>query len=358
MKPVAVSATYKFDLFEFREQALQTASRDPVQASLEERRAAVVANAFTNTPQATDVSKSGSIQAENGPGAAPSDHRKPPLTSQRLVPDLRLVSQPQAPVVPHIQGVLSDAISVVGAVQTSGPSIPPPPIQTAAVSQGGGQASPTDDKTAERSAHSSASPTLQSVVGDAFGHPFLRLDQAARPDVAPAAMTAEDILGTDPPSPSGASLPLSFGGQVASPGGGSPQGTPVPAPFPQQLSAELSALAIAGPDGPVTLHLRPEELGLLHFQLTRTAEGTHIHLTVEQPATLDLLRRHADDLLADLQRAGFGGTSLSYSGSDGRSAAQNQSGPGVDESTDTPSQPAFPAAPLRLPAAGSLDLRL
>lgn len=127
--------------------------------------------------------------------------------------------------------------------------------------------------------------------------------------------------------------------------------------LPPQIAADIAAFAAGLPDGPVTLQLRPDELGLLHFHLTRTAEGTHIHLTVEQPGTLDLLRRHADELLSDLQRAGFAGTSLSYSGAQDENAREGSAARISDDSIEPPPS-AFPTAPPPVTAPGTLDLRL
>jgi len=83
----------------------------------------------------------------------------------------------------------------------------------------------------------------------------------------------------------------------------------------QTVAADLLRIAANAPDRPLTLTLTPEELGTLHFTMSRMAEGMHIHLTVDQPATLDLLRRHADQFLADLRAAGFADATLGFSGS-------------------------------------------
>lgn len=134
-----------------------------------------------------------------------------------------------------------------------------------------------------------------------------------------------------------------------------------PATAQVPLTAEILRLVQTPPDGPVTLTLRPDDLGTLRFEVTQTEHGLHIHLSVDQPQTLDLLRRQGDQLLADLRQAGFAGASLSFAG-DGaqdsppqpRDQPQHSLYPsGTKPALDHPS----PHAP-RIASSGTLDLRL
>lgn len=356
--PVTPLSYLETGLSQVRENGLQTGNRTFAQAALEDRRTVSQANALANGLPKNEGFESGSIQAENRTATARPDHPNVPRTGPQLGHDPRAVPQPLVPVLTDTLRDPPHPTSAVRAVPVSAPLIPPTLIQAGVAPQADARAIPLGDTPREPSARSAEFPASQSAGDKGVGHTVPQLEQTPRPDVTFAAITGEDTPSIDPLSPSPAPVPPSLGGQTVAPGGGPPHGSATLPSVPLQLSSELAAPAAAGPEGPVTLQLRPEELGLLHFQLTRTAEGTHIHLTVEQPATLDLLRRHADDLLADLQRAGFAGTSLSYSGSDGRAPAQSQSAPASDEPTDTSSQPAFSTAPLRMSARGSLDLRL
>ncbi|MBN2629222.1 MAG: flagellar hook-length control protein FliK [Rhodobacteraceae bacterium] len=67
-----------------------------------------------------------------------------------------------------------------------------------------------------------------------------------------------------------------------------------------------------GPDGPIDIALHPEELGQIRFELTTTGNRLHITLFVERPESLDLFRRHINDLMTDIRQSGFGQTSLSF----------------------------------------------
>ena len=131
-----------------------------------------------------------------------------------------------------------------------------------------------------------------------------------------------------------------------------------PAPL---LTAEILRLVRTTPDGPVTLTLRPDELGTLRFEVTQTEHGLHIHLSVEQPQTLDLLRRQGDQLLADLRQAGFAGASLSFAGEGAQDAPpqqRDQPQESLSPSGITPARDNASLHPPRLAPPGTLDLRL
>jgi flagellar hook-length control protein FliK len=136
---------------------------------------------------------------------------------------------------------------------------------------------------------------------------------------------------------------------------------PRPTAAPDLITRQI--LPRIGMPGAVSVTLAPVELGTLQFEVTLKGDMLHLHLVVEQPATLDLLRRQGDQMIAELRQAGFGQASLSFASSDGQSG-QNARG------DDPPPQQARPAAtlstPLRAPdpaprptpTTGSLDLRL
>jgi len=127
------------------------------------------------------------------------------------------------------------------------------------------------------------------------------------------------------------------------------------------LAADVLRLVQTAPNGPVTLTLRPEELGTLRFEMTQTDHGLHIHLAVEQPQTLDFIRRQGDQLLADLRQAGFASATFSFSGGGAQDAPPQQE--------ETPRDAArLPNSPVAhdfrslhqrpSPPLGTLDLRL
>ncbi len=79
-----------------------------------------------------------------------------------------------------------------------------------------------------------------------------------------------------------------------------------------KVTAQIADIARLRPDGPVDLVLHPEELGRLRFEMTQTGDAIRIHLLVERPETLELLRRNADQLLAEMRQNGFSDASMSF----------------------------------------------
>jgi hypothetical protein len=131
--------------------------------------------------------------------------------------------------------------------------------------------------------------------------------------------------------------------------------TPIP------MTDEILRLVQIAPNGPVTLTLRPDDLGTLRFEMTQTDKGLHIHLAVDQPQTLDLLRRQGDQLLADLRQAGFAGASLSFAGGGTQDAPSQHSAQMPDATRPTGSPSAAdhrPTLPSPIASPGTLDLRL
>ncbi len=83
-----------------------------------------------------------------------------------------------------------------------------------------------------------------------------------------------------------------------------------------QNMPDLAAAVARLPDeGPVTVVLAPHELGAVRFEMREQGDRLHVALTVERPETLDILRRHADQLAVEFKQAGFSGATFSFSGS-------------------------------------------
>ncbi|MFD1881699.1 flagellar hook-length control protein FliK [Paracoccus pacificus] len=116
-------------------------------------------------------------------------------------------------------------------------------------------------------------------------------------------------------------------------------------------------------DGSVELILAPEELGSVRFVISQTERGPHLAVTVDRPETLDMIRRHADDLLRDLRDQGLSGAGLSFHHSNNGQGR----GPGAETAQNTGStEPPIAAAPAPVaprqgrpitPGAG-IDIRI
>ena len=204
-------------------------------------------------------------------------------------------------------------------------------------------------------------------------------------DAAAAAAPANSppVTAPTPPPPSAAALDLSARQQPPPPLP-PPPASAAPAEWRVERSFAELAMAAASPaaalqqplagmaasvavaqdaGGRIEVQLAPEELGRVRFELITSGDRMQIHLAVERPESLDLLRRHADQLLQEFRQAGIAGSGLSF-GHWGQGEAQNGR-PAPALSTTAPEIPpaADPlptlAAQLRaLPAGSGLNLRL
>ncbi len=127
----------------------------------------------------------------------------------------------------------------------------------------------------------------------------------------------------------------------------------------QILNAVVQATTVSGPSGDrVEVILSPEELGRVQIDFRSEGGSMRVVLTAERPDTLDLLRRHGDQLVAELRNAGFDGASLSF-GQWGASERQSDDRPQTHFAlrADRPDAgPHVSAHPLAAVRAG-LDLR-
>jgi flagellar hook-length control protein FliK len=146
--------------------------------------------------------------------------------------------------------------------------------------------------------------------------------------------------------------------------------TQTPAPFAlssqtapiaaQQFAAQILPQASAAKTGPIELVLNPAELGHLRFEIHQKGAHLEVVLLAERPETLELLRRHGDQLASEFRNAGFSGASLSFGHWDRRHDGQPPAR-FVANSQDDLSPVALPqqAKPqLRQGDARNLNLRL
>lgn len=124
------------------------------------------------------------------------------------------------------------------------------------------------------------------------------------------------------------------------------------APIIRQVTEGFARLA----DGSVDIRLSPEELGHVRLHMMQSESGLTVHITADRPETLDLMRRHIDQLARDLAEAGYEGAEFSFaegsSDQDGRSAPRS-GGPAAD-----PAETPTAHDPAQAPVADGLDLRV
>ncbi len=142
---------------------------------------------------------------------------------------------------------------------------------------------------------------------------------------------------------------------------------PRPALMPMPVSVQIAEAAGAVGDGRIELTLSPEELGQVRLHLTTNDTSAIVAVSADRIDTLDLIRRHLDDLTRDFRALGYQDVSFQLSHGD-PGPQQRRTDPGNPQThaevPEPPAAPARPAATYR-PAPSSpqhsnagLDLRL
>lgn len=190
---------------------------------------------------------------------------------------------------------------------------------------------------------------------------LLRVADSGTPD-APAP-TRQPPLGADvlpvsqpdaPPDPSATMVAPAAPTAALAPVHAPPEPIRHP-PLPQQIAAALAPAATDQP-GTIDLVLRPDELGSLRFEMRPQGDRLHVVISAERPETLDLLRRSAPELMAELRQSGLQGSTLQF----GQWSQQRSTPPPPQQPEFTPlaDLPLPPHPAPQRPAATGLDLRL
>ncbi|MFN6925703.1 MAG: flagellar hook-length control protein FliK [Tabrizicola sp.] len=180
-------------------------------------------------------------------------------------------------------------------------------------------------------------------------------------------------LGLPDPADEGPALPvMSPAPLMAQPGLPAPQLPAALSSLPHLTAAIIDSLA-RRPDGVTEIALSPAELGQVRLTLQSDADNPArmvVLLSFDRPETMDLFRRHADQLAEALRAAGFTDTRISFGqhgadqtpfGQGGRDQRQDGRPDLKSRSPLLPEQlpDAWPGHPaLRLSTSASLDLRL
>ncbi len=142
-----------------------------------------------------------------------------------------------------------------------------------------------------------------------------------------------------------------------------------PAAAMPQLAAQLIHSLPQRSDGMTEIALSPDELGHVRVTLQTDSQNPDrmiVMLNFERAETLDLFRRHADQLAEALQDAGYSGVNIGFGQSYGNdSSGRADQPPGLPEPDRSDPNPSPPTPSLGLsgdrPAlqpSGTLDLRI
>jgi flagellar hook-length control protein FliK len=200
--------------------------------------------------------------------------------------------------------------------------------------------------------------------------PIAAKTTAIMPDaIIPRQVTEALIVPINDAKPLESALPDKLG--LAAPEFGAPTPAPLAADglitppkgvvassIPSTLTPSIIEMAKSGNDGPLELALSPEELGRVTISIRQEGDFVRVTLSAERPETLDLLRRHAGDLVADLRQSGFSGASLSFGpGDQDQSAKFAESPEDTKDQSQPPASETRPPAPSRSSKGSGMDLR-
>lgn len=111
------------------------------------------------------------------------------------------------------------------------------------------------------------------------------------------------------------------------------------------------------PNQPVEIALSPEELGRVRIVLSHLDAGLIVAISAERPETLDLMRRHIDQLAAEFRQLGYENIGFEFSGGDANSSdhSETENQPLAGQMTDE-SEPKT-LTPVSIQTTG-VDIRL
>lgn len=146
---------------------------------------------------------------------------------------------------------------------------------------------------------------------------------------------------------------------VLAPSAQSGEGSQLRADVHRFPTAQAAQILARHPDQPLEIALNPEELGRVRMSLSTSETAVTMVITTERPETLDLMRRHIDQLAQDLQALGFDKIGFEFrhgqSGDQEEFGTIRQDASADDHNSDDNETPPLPAT--RSATAG-LDLRL
>ena len=159
----------------------------------------------------------------------------------------------------------------------------------------------------EKAAVGQVAPEPAAPKGEAA--PEATAPVARQPDVVPEA-ASRTVRGDDLPAVVAAAadpMAPAAPSQAAPAPAPSAQIAPAESPPVTQVSAAVAGVMTNSSPGTqsVTVHLKPEELGVVRIQVDQTTAGTaHVAIAAERPETLQLLRHDEPNLMRALDQAG------------------------------------------------------
>lgn len=147
---------------------------------------------------------------------------------------------------------------------------------------------------------------------------------------------------------------------------GAARGTVITAPItpmelPRQIATQLANAMPQAGAGQVEISLNPQELGRVRISLSAQDTGLSVAIMADRGETLDLMRRHIDQLAQEFRDLGYGDVSFSFGQSgDGQLQKDSQAGGSHSMDLDKEGSVIKPGVSVHgsVSAAAGLDLRI
>jgi Flagellar hook-length control protein FliK len=124
---------------------------------------------------------------------------------------------------------------------------------------------------------------------------------------------------------------------------------------------QLAEIMVRQADRKIEIALNPEELGRVRMALSKTESGVMVQIFAERPETIELMRRHIDQLAQEFRRLGYDDVGFEFHGGGAESFRQSRA---ETEQTSGGASEDFAPEPVHLlrssaraPSTG-LDIRL
>lgn len=125
----------------------------------------------------------------------------------------------------------------------------------------------------------------------------------------------------------------------------------------RSVGNQMVDVLIRQPGQPVELTLNPEELGRVRISLTTLDSGLSVTIMAERPETLDLMRRHIEQLETEFRQLGYESIGFEFSGDDAHSSEQSDTASPSKSDQKTDVSDANPPSPMSAQTTG-VDIRL
>lgn len=141
------------------------------------------------------------------------------------------------------------------------------------------------------------------------------------------------------------------------------EGSPVRSESARMVAAQLVNALIRAQNNKVEISLNPAELGRVRMVLATSAAGVEVSIAAERPETLELMRRHIDQLAEEFRRLGYDNIGFEFAGGQSRGGFDNEpAGSRQSDRSESGNHPDVSEpgiiSPSRTTNTGGIDLRL